>query len=137
MFGTNVRELLGGVLTVYTRDYWPVECETGALNLRNEAGTLLNFILAKLPEELRSFQDAILTCVSEWAGKLERVMQVCMRNPAPIRSFTLPSYTVERPMNVSLLEIIVTISRMLTSPKGQSFTPDCWATIFQLVFIHK
>lgn len=137
VFATNVRELLGGILAVYTRDYWPVECESGGLNLRNEAGTLLNFILAKLPGELRTFHESVLAGVAEWAMKLERVLQICMRNPPPVKSFALPSHTVERPVSAGLLEIIVTITRMLTSPMSQSFTPECWATIFHLVFIHK
>lgn len=137
VFVTSGKEVLGGILAVYTRDYWTVECEQDAGVVRNEAGTLLNFILSKLNSELQIYQDPILTSISDYSLKLERVLLVIMRSPAPVRALALPSHTVERPMSVNLLEVIVTLTRMLTSPKAQAFSPDCWATILQLVFIHR
>lgn len=137
VFVTSGKEILGGLLGVYTRDYWTVECELGAGALRNEAGTLLNFILAKLNCELKAYQDPVLTYIADNSLKIERVLQVIMRSPASTPSFSLPSHTVDRPMSVNLLEVVLTLSRMLTSSKSSAFSPECWATIFQLVFIHR
>ena len=137
VFVTSGKEVLGGVVGVYTRDYWTVECELGGGALRNEAGTLLNFILAKLNSELQAYQDPVLAYLAENAPKIERVLQVIMRSPAPTQAFSLPSHTVDRPMSVNLLEVIITLTRMLTSAQAQAFSPECWATILQLVFIHR
>ena len=136
VFVTYGKAFLSGILAIYTRDYWTIECETEAAHLRNASGSLLNFILSKVNSDFASFQDVILGTLSEFSVKLERILQVQMRIPSETRGFDLPGYRVERPMNGGLVEVIVTFSRLLTSSQWTHYTAESWSTLFQLVFIH-